>query len=126
MQHLEEKYGWLASSQAYISLKHEGDKVIVFERAGLLFIFNFHTTVSENDVTAATPKLMKSQNSFTDYRVGVDVPGKYKVVLNTDRPEFGGHNRIDEGTDFFTTDMPWNGRANFTQVYCKFLFPLSR
>lgn len=46
MQHLEEKYGWLASPQAYISLKHEGDKVIVFERAGLLWIFNFHTTVS--------------------------------------------------------------------------------
>lgn len=26
--------------KAYVSLKHEGDKVIVFERAGLLFIFN--------------------------------------------------------------------------------------
>ena len=26
--------------QGYVSLKHEGDKVIVFERAGLLFIFN--------------------------------------------------------------------------------------
>ena len=45
MQHLEEEHGWLASPQAYISLKHEGDKVIVFERAGLLFIFNFHASV---------------------------------------------------------------------------------
>lgn len=45
MQHLEETYGWLASPQAYVSLKNEADKVIVFERAGLLFIFNFHHTV---------------------------------------------------------------------------------
>ena len=36
MQWCEEKYGWLHSPQAYISLKHDGDKVIVFERAGLL------------------------------------------------------------------------------------------
>ena len=27
-------------TQAYVSLKHEGDKMLVFERAGLLFIFN--------------------------------------------------------------------------------------
>lgn len=31
---------YLAPEKAYVSLKHEGDKVIVFERAGLLFIFN--------------------------------------------------------------------------------------
>jgi hypothetical protein len=29
-----------ANVQAYVSLKNEADKVIVFERAGLLFIFN--------------------------------------------------------------------------------------
>lgn len=29
-----------ADDQAFVSLKHEGDKVIVFERAGLVFIFN--------------------------------------------------------------------------------------
>lgn len=31
-------------TQAYVSLKHEGDKVLVFERAGLLFIFNCEYT----------------------------------------------------------------------------------
>lgn len=46
MQLAEEKYGWLHASQAYISLKNESDKVIVFERAGLLWVFNFHPTVS--------------------------------------------------------------------------------
>lgn len=100
MQHVEEKYGWLHSPQAYISLKHEGDKVIAFERAGLLWIFNFHPT-----------------NSFTDYRIGVDIPGEYQVVLNTDDKIFDGQGRIDPSGRYFTTDFPWNNRKNFVQVY---------
>ncbi|KAL4966872.1 1,4-alpha-glucan branching enzyme GLC3 [Aspergillus stella-maris] len=100
MQLTENKYGWLHAPQAYISLKHEGDKVLVFERAGLLWIFNFHPT-----------------NSFTDYRVGVDRGGTYRIVLDTDDAAFGGLERNDRSTRFFTSDMPWNGRANFLQVY---------
>lgn len=79
----EEKYGWLHSSQAYISLKHEGDKVIVFERAGVVFIFNFHPT-----------------NSYTDYRIGIEVEGTYKIVLNSDNKDVGGFGLIDENTRF--------------------------
>ena len=100
MQHAEMAHQWLNTPQAYVSLKHEVDKVVAFERNGLLFIFNFHPT-----------------NSFTDYRIGVDVAGRYKIVLNTDRPEFGGKGRIDENQDFFTTDLEWNNRRNFVQVY---------
>lgn len=51
--------------QAYVSCKHEDDKIICAERAGLLFVFNFH-----------------SNKSFTDYRLGVDAPGDYKVSLH--------------------------------------------
>lgn len=100
MQWTEEKYGWLHSPQAYVSLKHDGDKVIAFERAGLLWIFNFHPS-----------------NSFTDYRVGVEEAGTYKIVLNTDAPEFGGLGRVKEDQRFFTTDFAWNERKNFVQVY---------
>ncbi|KAJ9504339.1 alpha-1,4-glucan branching enzyme [Exophiala xenobiotica] len=100
MQWTEEKYGWLHSTQAYISLKNESDKVLVFERAGLVWIFNFSPS-----------------QSFTDYRVGVDVPGVYRIVLDTDDPQYGGLGRNAKETRFFTTDMPWNGRQNFTQVY---------
>ncbi|EAA64425.1 hypothetical protein AN2314.2 [Aspergillus nidulans FGSC A4] len=100
MQLTESKYGWLHAPQAYISLKHEGDKVLVFERADLLWIFNFHPT-----------------ESFTDYRVGVEQAGTYRVVLDTDDQAFGGLGRIDQGTRFFTTDMEWNGRRNYLQVY---------
>ena len=47
-----------------MSRKHEGDKVVVFERAGLVFIFNFHPT-----------------QSFTDYKIGVQSNGKYPSVI---------------------------------------------
>ncbi|KAK1968989.1 alpha amylase [Colletotrichum sublineola] len=100
MNTTEEKFGWLAAPQAYISLKNESDKVIVFERAGVVFIFNFHPT-----------------ESFADYRIGIEVPGTYKVLLNTDSKDFGGHARVDEGTRFSTTPMEWNNRKNWTHIY---------
>jgi len=100
MNTTEDKYGWLHAPQAYISLKHEGDKVIVFERAGLVFVFNFHHT-----------------ESFSDYRIGIDEPGTYRIVVNSDAKDFGGFGRIDENTRFFTTPMEWNGRRNWTHIY---------
>ena len=100
MQWTEEKYGWLHSPQAYVSLRNEQDKVIVFERAGLLWIFNFHPS-----------------SSFTDYRVGVEAAGTYRIVLNSDSPAFGGLGRVQDDSRFFTTDFEWNGRKNFLQVY---------
>jgi 1,4-alpha-glucan branching enzyme len=100
MQITEEKYGWLHSPQAYVSLKNETDKVLVFERAGLLWVFNFHPS-----------------QSFADYRVGVEMSGTYRIVLDSDDSEFGGHARNAKETRFFTTDLPWNGRNNFLQVY---------
>lgn len=100
MQLTEEKYGWLHSPPAYVSLKNETDKVLVFERAGLLWVFNFHPT-----------------NSFTDYRVGIEQAGTYRIVLDTDDPAYGGLGRNLKETRFFTTDMSWSGRRNFLHVY---------
>ena len=62
----------------YVSTKHEGDKVIVFERADCVFCFNFHPT-----------------KSFTDYKIGVEEAGEYKIVLDTDWSELGGHGSRD-------------------------------
>lgn len=89
----------LVSPQAYVSLKHEGDKVIVFERAGLVFAFNFHPT-----------------NSFADYRIGVDDAGTYKPVLTTDEKRFEGQDRIDFNARHHTTPLGWNNRANWMHV----------
>ncbi|KAG5219547.1 glycoside hydrolase family protein [Salix suchowensis] len=90
MNHAAEKYGWLEAPQAYVSLKHEVDKVIVYERAGLLFVFNFHPS-----------------QSFTDYR----------IILSSDERRFGGFDNISLISTFHTTDLEWHGRKNFIQVY---------
>ena len=49
--------------QNFISLTHNDDKVVVFDRAEVMvFIFNFHPT-----------------KSFTDYKIGVNTPGSYPL-----------------------------------------------
>lgn len=55
----------------------QGDLVIAFERAGLLFVFNFHPS-----------------SSYTDYGLAVDA-GKYHTLLCTDQADFGGFERFD-------------------------------
>ncbi|KAI4526579.1 glycoside hydrolase family 13 protein [Schizophyllum commune Loenen D] len=96
------KYRWLEAPQAHVSLKHEGDKVIVYERAGLVFIFNFHPT-----------------QSYSDYRIGVEDAGEYHAVLSSDEKDFGGFENISMGTTYHTTPIEWNGRKNWMhlQVY---------
>ncbi|HEY5470965.1 MAG TPA: alpha amylase C-terminal domain-containing protein [Bacteroidales bacterium] len=63
--------------------ENNADKVIAYIRGELLFIFNFNPTVS-----------------FTDY--GIPVKGKYRIVLDTDDPVFGGFDRIDRNTVYFS------------------------
>lgn len=53
------------------------DKVIAFSRGDYLFVFNFHPV-----------------NSYTDY--GIQIKGKFKIVLDSDDARFGGFNRIDK------------------------------
>uniref|UniRef100_A0A8C1SCP8 1,4-alpha-glucan branching enzyme n=1 Tax=Cyprinus carpio TaxID=7962 RepID=A0A8C1SCP8_CYPCA len=89
----EDKYGWLAAGQAAVTTLNQADKVIVFERSNLLFIFNFHPC-----------------NSYIDYRVAVEHAGKYKIKLNSDELQYGGHGRLVQDTEFFTEPMPFNGR----------------
>ena len=55
--------------------------------------------------------------SFTDYRVGVDVGGKYCVALDSDAKEFDGHGRLDHNVDHFTTQGDWDGRSHSLMVY---------
>lgn len=100
MNHAEEKYGWLSADPGYVSWKHEDDKVIVFERAGLLFVFNFH-----------------SCKSFADYRVGLNGSGTFEVILSSDDQKFGGQGRVDTSIPHFTSSEGYAGRQNSLQVY---------
>uniref|UniRef100_F1MZP0 1,4-alpha-glucan branching enzyme n=2 Tax=Bos TaxID=9903 RepID=F1MZP0_BOVIN len=100
MNKLEERCGWLSAPQAHVSEKHEDNKIIAFERASLLFIFNFHPS-----------------KSYTDYRVGTTLPGKYKIVLDSDAAEYGGHKRLDHNTEFFSEPFEHNNCPCSLLVY---------
>lgn len=100
MHRLESRYHWLTADSGYVSRKDEGDKVIAFERAGLVWVFNFHPT-----------------QSFTDYRIGANRPGKYACVLSTDEAAFGGHARVTTGGEYMTSARPHDGRQHSFQVY---------
>jgi len=101
MNFAEEKYGWLAGNDAgYVTWKHEDDKVVAFERCGLVFVLNFHNS-----------------KSFTDYKIGVEVAGSYKIILNSDAPEFGGFSRVDSKNLHQTYPEGYSGRRNHMCVY---------
>ncbi len=57
---------------------NDGDQVLAFQRKDLIFVFNFNPI-----------------KSFTDYGF-LTSPGTYKVILNTDDPEFGGFGSSDD------------------------------
>ena len=90
MHSLEKWSKWLRSEQAFLSLCNEEDKVIVFERANLLWAFNFHPT-----------------ESYVDYRLPVKNAGKYLIALESDSFHYGGHQRIDKSIQFFTQPVPY-------------------
>jgi 1,4-alpha-glucan branching enzyme len=77
MMLLGEDYRVLEHEWPHKHYEHVEDKLLVFERAGLLFVFNFHPT-----------------QSFDGRPVGVPA-GAYRVVLDTDSEAFGGFGRVD-------------------------------
>lgn len=87
MINLVKKYKILSSEPALQIHMDDNNKVIVFERNNLLFIFNFHP-----------------QNSIFGYKFRVPVKGAYHIILNSDNTEFGGFNRVDNTIDYFTDE----------------------
>lgn len=53
--------------------------VMIFEKKGFVFLFNFHPV-----------------NSIANYKFTLSQSGHYQIVLNSDAKLFGGHDRIDE------------------------------
>lgn len=97
---IEQQAQWLQAPQAFVSLKHNGDKLVVFDRASCVFIFNFHVS-----------------KSFADYKIGCAHPGKYKVLLCTDDVEFGGQGRVSASGEYFSTPTQWHNRPHSLQIY---------
>lgn len=80
---------------------NDGDQILAYTRGELLFVFNF-----------------SPNKSYPDY--GFLVPeGKYKVVLNTDSSEYGGHNLSDDTVDHFTIhdELYASDKKGWVQLY---------
>ena len=99
LNQFEEEFN-VMSRDSFVSLKNEGDKVIVFERGDIVFVFSFNP-----------------HQSFDNYRIGVQNPGKYRIALDTDWTEFEGLERNARDGEYFTYPEPWNDRANSMSVY---------
>ena len=104
------KYQWLGEFDAglmkliqtvdnpsihYLTIRQH-DHVVSFMRGDLLFIMNF-----------------SPDQSWTDYGVPA-AAGSYGVILDSDDKQFGGQNRIDNSTRYFTSPQE-NGHQ--LQVY---------
>ncbi|MCQ2975283.1 MAG: alpha-amylase family glycosyl hydrolase [Bacteroidales bacterium] len=61
------------------------NKTIVEQKGGLIFVFNFHTS-----------------NCIPNYEFYIPEQGVYKIILNSDDEKYGGFNRIDDSTEFFS------------------------
>jgi 1,4-alpha-glucan branching enzyme len=69
---------------------HDQDRIMAFERASFLFVFNLHPS-----------------RSFVDYGILVQ-KGNYKIVLNSDAKEFGGFGLVNEQIVHTTTQTAKN------------------
>ena len=87
----------IGTAPATFRLINEGDKIMAFERGNLLYCLNFHPN-----------------QSFPDYPVDA-TPGKYRLLLNTDAPEFGGHDLI-QGEQVFQTQAFNDGENDRSQI----------
>jgi len=66
---------------------HNKDNILAFRRGDYLFVFNFHPS-----------------KSFTDYKI--PVTGRYIMVFDTDRKEFGGYDHIDRNMLYISSRAP--------------------
>lgn len=87
----------LRSGYGYNLLNDNDNKTMVYEQAGLVFVFNWHPTAS-----------------IMGYEMPVPMAGKYRVKLNSDDACFGGFARIDNSVEYPSYDR--DGR-HYIQIY---------
>lgn len=75
---LQDLYGRQLNMDTY-------NHTIVEQKGGLIFVFNFHPT-----------------NCIPNYEFYIPEKGVYKIILNSDDEKYGGFNRIDDDTEFFS------------------------
>ena len=85
----------LLTGDAHNLWVHQGDKILMYQKKGRVFAFNFNPT-----------------RSFGGYFMPVRTEGDYRVVLSTDDPEVGGQGRISREVVYHAETIP-DGRIGF-------------
>jgi len=81
------EYNILSASSARQLNMDTVNKVIIFEKNKLIFVFNF-----------------SPGNSIFGYKLWVPEEGSYTIILNSDKKEFGGFERVDDTIDYPTDE----------------------
>jgi len=102
MHELEEAHPFCRpGAHQWIVVRNNMDKVVAFEKGErLLFVFNFHPT-----------------QSYSDYRIGTQWAGSYKIVLDSDAKNTDGQGRVHWHVEHHSTPEEWMGRPNWIQFY---------
>ena len=87
MVHLLKEHHVLNALAAQALNLDDTNNVIIFERNNLIFVFNFHP-----------------ERAIPDYRFPAHQAGNYRIILNSDAPEFGGFDRIDSSLTYATME----------------------
>jgi 1,4-alpha-glucan branching enzyme len=77
MLSLDTKFGVLSAKHQYVRTSRDDDKILVYERGDLLFVFNWNPT-----------------KSFEKYPIYCKYAKKANFVLTTDDKNVGGHDRV--------------------------------
>ncbi len=88
----------LRTRRPLLLYQHEEEKQLFFQRGNVLFLFNFHP-----------------HHSPFDHPVPAPPDHKYRLVLDTDEPRFGGFGRLTIGQVYDRLEHP--GRQPALQVY---------
>lgn len=85
-----------------MSLAHEDDKIIVFEKGDLLFVFNFHVN-----------------KSFENYEIGTFWKSDHFVLYESDEKRFGGLQRLDGAHNYWfpTQEKQTHNRPYTLKIY---------
>ncbi len=85
MLKLVKRFGVLSDGYAYNLLMDQKNQTMAFSHGDLLFVFNWSPAAS-----------------MPDYEVPVREPGRYRIILSTDEPRFGGFGREDLKSNHFS------------------------
>ncbi len=97
---LARRFQLLGAEEAHLLYEHNEDKILAFQRSGLVFVFNFHPGRSLPDYPVPAPTTVD----------------RLRLLLDSDDPRFGGHSRLVADQVFDVTASPVFGTGQ-VQLY---------